>query len=142
MLKAVSYGHAGEASRSLETRLRSKLIELPLDEMAPLAGWLREGRMPEPGKHEVLAGSQTPPGDTLSVAGKTLKVVGILQPSVALLADCYLAPAHPSMDVFFPKADGDVRRCEVRLRLDAGPARSQAARAGRSRPFLPDLHAS
>ena len=123
MLKAVSAATAVNKSK-VETRLRSKLIELPVDEMLPLTGWLREGRMPEPGKHEVLAGSQAPTGGVLSLAGKTFKVVGILQPSVALLADCYIAPADPSMAAFFPKADGDVHRARL-IRLKEGSLRNR-----------------
>jgi hypothetical protein len=103
----------------LDTTLRSKVIELAVTDMLPVAGWLREGRMPEPGAREVLAGSQTPPGDRLSVSGETLKVVGVLQPSVALLADSYIAPAHESMAAFFSKGDVDVRPARL-IRLSAG----------------------
>jgi hypothetical protein len=109
---------------NLEATLRPKLIELSVEEMRPLAGWLGEGRMPEPGKHEVVAGSQAPPGAPLSLAGQTLKVVGVLQPSVALLTDCYIAPAHSWMAVFFPQGDGDVRPATL-VRLSAGVMRDR-----------------
>ncbi|MGC8639313.1 MAG: hypothetical protein ACP5XB_05470 [Isosphaeraceae bacterium] len=115
---------AAERTKSLREaklgfRLRPKLIDLPVDEMVHCADWLREGRIPEPGKHEVLAGAQTPPGDHLSVAGETFRVVGVLQPSMALLADCYVAPADPSLDVCFSKRDDDVHQARL-LHLSAG----------------------
>ena len=123
LLKAVETAKPLKDAK-LAFRLRSKLVELPADEMVPCADWLREGRMPEPGKHEVLAGAQTPPGDHLSVAGETLKVVGMLQPSVALLADCYVAPAHPSMDACFSSKDDDDHQARL-LRLSAGFVRDR-----------------
>ena len=101
LLKAVGTAKPLKDAK-LGFQIRSKLIELPADEMAPCADWLREGRMPEPGKHEVVAGAQTPPGEQLNVAGETLKVVGILQPSVALLADCYVAPRIRRWTPAFP----------------------------------------
>lgn len=101
------------ARANLPLRIRSKLIELPIDEMRQLAGWLREGRLPEPGQHEVLAGSQSPAAEPLSVAGETLKVVGVLQPGVALFADCYLAPPHPSLDAGFAQGDADVHDAKL-----------------------------
>ena len=112
MLKGM--GSAASGTRAvLEARLRSKLIELPIDAMSLLAGRLGEGRLPEPGKDEVLTGSQAPPEDHLSVAGRTLKVVGVLQPSVGLFADSYLVPKHGNSDAIFPKGDNAVQPVEV-----------------------------
>lgn len=102
----------------LEAQLRPKLIELPIPEMGQLVGWLRDGRMPEPGKNEVLAGSQCVPGGQLGVAGTALKVVGTLQPSVTLFANSYLAPAHTALDRLFAGANGDVHAVQV---VDMGP---------------------
>jgi len=107
-----------ERKANLEAELRPRLIELPIAEMVRLVGWLREGRMPEPGENEVLAGSQFAPGGQLSVAGSTLKVVGTLQPSVALFANSYLAPAHTALDRLFASEDGDVHAVHV---VDMGP---------------------
>ena len=118
MLKGVG-GAAPKIRDVLEARLRSKLIELPLDAMSLLAGRLREGRLPERGKDEVLAGSQAPHQDQLSIAGRTLEVVGVLQPSVGLFSDSYLVPADKSLDGVFPKSDPAVHPVEV-IRLSAG----------------------
>jgi len=118
MLKGM--GSAASGSRAvLEARLRSKLIELPIDAMSLLAGRLGEGRLPKPGKDEVLSGSQAPPEDHLSVAGRTLKVVGVLQPSVGLFADSYLVPKHGNSAAIFPKGDSAVQPVEV-IRMSAG----------------------
>ena len=102
----------------LEARLRSRLVELPLDAMSPLAEALREGRLPEPGKDEVLAGSQAPNGEQLSMVGRTLKVVGVLQPSVGLFSDSYLVPQDKSLDEIFSRSDPAVQPVEL-VRLSA-----------------------
>jgi hypothetical protein len=115
LAKAVAAVTPLDRSR-VEARIRPKLVELPASEMVPLEGWLREGTMPQAGRHEVLAGSQTPPGEHLRVADKPLSVVGVLRPSVALFADCYLIPASASADELFTKGDADVQPVRV-LRL-------------------------
>ena len=86
MLKGVQTAMANGA-RSIEAQVRPKLIELPVDEMGLLVGWLKEGRMPEPGRDELLAGPQVSLGDHPSVAGRKFDVVGVLRPSVALFAE-------------------------------------------------------
>src|SRR5271165_1221109 len=111
-------GAAPKIRAVLEVRLRSKLIELPLDAMSLLAGRLREGRLPERGKDEVLAGSQAPHEDQLNIAGRTLKVVGVLQPSVGLFSDSYLVPQDKSLDGVFPKSELAVQPVEV-IRMSA-----------------------
>ena len=68
MLKGLG-GAAPETRAALEARFHPKLIELPVDAMSLLAGRLREGRLPERGKDEVLAGSQAPHEDQLNIAG-------------------------------------------------------------------------
>ena len=112
-------GSAPRTRVALEARLRSKLIELPNDAISTLAGSLSEGRLPEAGKDEVLSGSQEPPEDHLSVADRTLKVVGVLQPSVGLFTDSYLIPEDKSRDGVFPKNDASVQPVEV-IRMSAG----------------------
>jgi hypothetical protein len=118
MLKGLG-GAAPGTIATLEARLRPKLIELPVDAMSVLVGRLSEGRMPEPGKDEVLAGSQAPHEDHLSVAGRMLKVVGVLQSSVGLFADDYLIPGHGTLDAIFPKGESPVQPVEL-IRLSAG----------------------
>jgi hypothetical protein len=103
----------------LEARLRSKLIELPVDAMSLLAETLREGRLPDPGRDEALAGSQAAHEEQLSIGGRTLKVVGVLQPSVGLFSDSYLVPKDKSLDGVFPKSEPAVQPVEV-IRMSAG----------------------
>ena len=92
LLKGLSAASGGKTA-AVEVRVRTKLIELSVTDMEPLASWLSEGRMPEAGRDEVIAGAETPAADHLSVQGKTLNVVGRLQSSVALLAGSYMVPA-------------------------------------------------
>ena len=113
-----------ETKAVLDARLRSKLVELPADAMRLLADRLREGRLPEAGKDEAVSGSQAPAEDHLSIAGRTLKVVGVLQPSVALFADSYLILKHPSSDALFPEGDSAVQPVEI-IDLKAADIRNQ-----------------
>jgi hypothetical protein len=127
ILKSVELAGAGK-TRDLAARLRPGLIELPATDMELLAGWLEEGRLPSPGRDEVLAGSQARAGAVLSVEGRTLSVVGVLKPSIALFADSYLVPADPTLEVIFPGGDASVRRAAV-IRLGArefGDPKTQA----------------
>jgi len=103
----------------LEARLRSKLIELPLNAMSSLAETLREGRLPEPGKNEVLAGSQAVHEEQLSIGGRAFKVVGFLKPGVGVFSDSYLVPQDKSLDAVFPKSEPAVQPVEV-IRLSDG----------------------
>ena len=112
MLKGVQTAMANGA-RSVEAQVRPKLIELPVDEMGMLVGWLKEGRMPEPGRDELLAGPQVSLGDHPSVAGRKFDVVGVLRPSVALFAEGYLIPKGPSSAPIFPDGDPSVHRVTI-----------------------------
>jgi hypothetical protein len=116
LLRGTELAKAGN-TLGLRARLRPKLVEIPLDDMGILAGWLKEGRMPEPGRNEILAGPESREGDHLNVSGRMLNVVGVLKPSVALFADIYLVPAHDSLGQLFPEGDSSVDRAEV-IRLN------------------------
>jgi hypothetical protein len=85
----------------LRARLRRKLIELPVGEMGFLVGWLREGRMPEPGRDEMLGGSDWKLDEEVNVAGRTLRTVGVVVPSVSLFADSALVPADRTTEPVF-----------------------------------------
>ncbi len=76
-------------------QVRVKLIELSLEMAGIRAGELQSGRLPEIGRDEVLAGAGIEPRETLLVGGRTLKVVGVLKPDLALFASSYLVPAEP-----------------------------------------------
>jgi hypothetical protein len=104
--------------RALEARLRPKLIELPVGSMNLLIGRLEEGRMPDPGANEILAGCQVPEDDSLTVGGETLKIVGVLDRSVALFASCYLVPSQEGNARLFPKEESSVQPVTI-VRLTA-----------------------
>jgi hypothetical protein len=108
-LKGVQTAMAGGAW-SVEAQVRPKLIELPVDEMGLLVGWLKEGRMPEPGRDELLAGPRVALGDHPEISGRPFQVVGVLRPSVALFSDSYLMPKGESSAAAFPDGDPSVHR--------------------------------
>jgi hypothetical protein len=85
-------------------QVRAKLIEVPLATAGIGAIELQSGRLPEPGRNEILAGAWIGQREPLSVGGKFLEVVGVLKPGLALFADSYLIPLDKSNDVFFPEA--------------------------------------
>ncbi len=125
---------------ALRARLSRKLIELPVGEMGPLGSWLREGRMPEPGKGEALGGSESGAGEEFNVAGRSLKVVGVLVSSVALFADSVLVPADPAADALFAGDDPMLSRVRI-VRLTAQQFRDrklheQLAKAFPSKGFV------
>ncbi len=75
-------------------QVRVKLIELPLAMAGIGAAALQSGRLPDPGRDEVVAGAGIEPRETLSVGGRSLKVVGVLKPDLALFASSYLVPVE------------------------------------------------
>ncbi len=75
-------------------QVRVKLIELPLAMAGIGAAALQSGRLPEAGRDEVVAGAGIEPRETLSVGGRSLKVVGVLKPDIALFASSYLVPTE------------------------------------------------
>ena len=92
----------------IKGRVRVKLIELPLTSSGIGATEVQSGRLPEPGQNEILAGAQVEPRETLIVGGKSLKVVGVLKPELALFAESYLIPTEvistSATDGLFPSA--------------------------------------
>jgi hypothetical protein len=105
----------------LRARIRRKLIELPPGEVYQLVGWLREGRMPEAGRDEVLAGSEWKLGEEIVAGGKNLRVVGVLRPSVALFADSALAAADRSVEPAFAAEGPDLNPVHI-IRLSSREA--------------------
>ena len=73
-------------------QVRVKLIELPLSIAGIGAAELQSGRLPEAGRNEILAGAKIEPREALNVGGRSLKVVGVLKPDLALFAKSFLVP--------------------------------------------------
>jgi hypothetical protein len=122
---------APDKALAVKGQVRVKLIELPLSRAGIGAAELQSGRLPEAGRNEVLAGAKIEPRETLIVGGQTLKVVGVLRPTLALLASSVLVPPHDATNRLFPeevpsvvhawlvRASGDeLRDAEARKRLD------------------------
>jgi hypothetical protein len=104
LLQSLGQTAAAPASH-LEAQLRPKLISLALEAAGIDARMLQSGRLPIAGRDETLAGAHATPSDRISVASRTLEVVGVLKPDVVLFRDCYLVPPSPSTNALF--ADGD-----------------------------------
>lgn len=80
---------------------RIKLIEVPFDKAGLSASWLQSGRLPDTDRDEIVAGARIEPREQLLLGGRKLKVVGVLKPDVALLADSLLIPPSNSADKLF-----------------------------------------
>ncbi|MBI2432842.1 MAG: stage II sporulation protein M [Candidatus Hydrogenedentes bacterium] len=80
-------------------------VDLPVHELAPL---LAEGRLPDPGKREALAGVLARfPRFTLD--GETFEVVGRLKPTVSGFIFAYLLPLTPEVAPYFAEEHGATR---------------------------------
>ncbi|MFO0910044.1 MAG: hypothetical protein U0794_17150 [Isosphaeraceae bacterium] len=102
--------------KALEALLSPKLYELAPDALGLSAANLRSGRLPEPGRDEVLAGPGLPEdSDVIEVEGRKLEVVGRLAPDLRLLDRGYLIPPSDATLGLFrePAARGPVHRAEI-----------------------------
>jgi len=93
---------APERAIGTKAHVRVKLIELPLDKAGVDSSALESGRLPEAGRDEIIAGARVERRDQLLVGGRSLKVVGVLKPDVALFADSFLIPPSDSASKLFP----------------------------------------
>jgi hypothetical protein len=122
---------AADKALGVKGQVRAKLIELPLATAGIGAPELQTGRLPEAGKHEVVAGAKIEPSESLRVGGESLKVVGVLKPELAIFATAYLVPPDAANNKLFPEAvptvlhswvmhasADDLRKPEFRKRLD------------------------
>ncbi len=110
--KAVLEGVTGAdpaKGKLLALQLREKLILLSPVVAGIDEGLLVRGRLPVAGRNEVIAGSQAAKINELTVAGRTLKVVGVMRRDVALLVDSYLIPPHDALSDLFDLKDESVR---------------------------------
>jgi hypothetical protein len=97
----------------LEAQLRPKLILLPTAGAGLSGNLLESGRLPAADSDEVIAGGDVAQRHRPEVAGRQLKVVGVLKPEVLLFADCYLMHASASADELFPEDDSSVRHATL-----------------------------
>ncbi len=93
---------APEKALEVKGQLRAKLIEVSLATAGIGAAELQSGRLPEPGRNEVLSGAAIDPSETLIVGQESLKVVGVLKPDVELLASSFVIPPGEPTGKLFP----------------------------------------
>ena len=95
----------GDRRRSLAAQLCTKLLLVDPNDIGIGPSALQSGRMPRPGRDEILAGCKAAARDRLATAGHDFTVVGVLRRDVALLVDCYVVPPHPSLAAVFGASD-------------------------------------
>jgi hypothetical protein len=91
-------GGGKDSGRNLRFQLSEKLIELSLADAKITEDLLAWGKLPRPGRNEVLAGCQASAHDQLEAAGTTYKVIGGLRSDAALLARCYVLARNVNCD--------------------------------------------
>lgn len=107
ILKAMSQV-AKEKAANLESQLRPKLILLPSDATGIDASSLQSGRLPEPGHDQIIAGAAAARKDRVTAGERTLDVVGVLKPELAVMRDDYLILQSDSAATLFPEGDPSV----------------------------------
>ena len=86
----------------LDETERVLLVTAPLDVLAQL---LESGRVPEPGKHEALAGDMAQ-RDSFELYGETFRVVGHIARGVAALRFAYVIPDNGTRLPLFATVEG------------------------------------
>jgi hypothetical protein len=110
--KAVGRGNA-KMARGIEQAFSEKAVLLPALRDEFVTDELAVGRMPEPGKAEVLAGAQAAHQGEVRIGERVFRVVGSLNRSVILFADAYLlAPDAAGADLFAP-SESEAQRAYV-----------------------------
>jgi hypothetical protein len=112
-LLAVLKKTASAELANLELQLKVRLIELSLDDAGIGTDAIDAGRLPMAGRDEVLAGASALVGERLRAGDRTLKVVGVLRPGLALLAGCHLIPPSAATNDLFTEGDASVRRATL-----------------------------
>jgi hypothetical protein len=125
---------------AVKGQVRVKLIEVPLVTEGIDAALLQAGRLPEPGRNEILAGARTEVRETVIVGGELLKVVGVLKPGVALFADSLLIPPHNANRKLFPTAVPTVLHAWL-VHTSAHALRDSEARKKLEEAFPPEKFA-
>ena len=74
---------------------------------------LAEGRLPQAGSEEVLAGASVTHKDVVAVAGRNLRVVGVLRPEMAHFARVYIVPPDSAAAGLFAPGDEEVRNAYI-----------------------------
>jgi hypothetical protein len=139
MIMIVSGDEAPDKAIGTKAAVRLKLIEVPFDKAGLSATALQSGRLPEPGRDEMVAGARNGHRDELIVGGRSLKVVGVLKPDVALFADSFLIPPSDSASKLFPGEVPSVLPARL-VRMAPTQLRDEKARKDFEKTFPTDKY--
>jgi hypothetical protein len=98
---------------------------------------LAEGRLPQAGCEEVLAGASAVHKNVLNVAGRKLQVVGVLRPEMVHFARVYILPPDSTAAGLFAPGDEEVRNAYI-IRLPRNEAVKVETRKRLQAEFPPD----
>lgn len=132
-LESLALAETGAAIEALGYD-RTEALMLAAVSQEDLAGMLLSGRLPEPGKPEVLAGDLCRI-DSFKVDNITFTVTGRLRPGVGALTFTYLLPEHAAWEPLFSGADDTVsawiapegKQDPVAALIDAGLLKAENA---------------
>ncbi len=125
---------APEKAVGTKAHVRLKLIEVPFDKADLGASALQSGRLPEAGRDEIVAGARLAHRDQLVVGGRSLKVVGVLKPDIALFADSLLIPPSEAASGLFPAVVPSVLPARL-VRMPADGLRDEKTRKDFEKAF-------
>jgi len=109
LLEVIKLG-GPQSAKTIEFRLKQKVILFPSMEQHIKKEYLAWGRLPISGANEIICGSQIG-NETLPLGSERYEIVGGLRPEVTLFQKCYLLPFHQRYEatrLFEPNGD-DVR---------------------------------
>ncbi|MCX5674331.1 MAG: hypothetical protein NTX87_04930 [Planctomycetota bacterium] len=116
VLREVAKALEGAPDQAMSRAIRSLREKAILDpafreDFAP--AMLAEGRLPQPGADEAVAGSSAVHKGEVVVAGRRLQVVGVLRRDVALFADAYLLPPDSAAAGLFAPGAADMQNAYI-----------------------------
>jgi hypothetical protein len=111
-LREIEQGDPG-AARPFRRALRRHVIFYPPLREDFTEAHLASGRLPEPGADEALAGYAQADAETVTVAGRTLRIVGTLRREVGLFSRAYLVPGDSAAASLFNPDDEGVRHAYI-----------------------------
>lgn len=102
-----------DAARPFRRALRRQVIFYPPLREDFTEAHLAAGRLPRPGSDEALAGYAQADAETVTVAGRTLRIVGTLRREVGLFSRAYLVQGDSSAAPLFNPDDEGVRHAYI-----------------------------
>jgi hypothetical protein len=128
-LARVLGGSGGRSKRAIVRNLQEKVLLLGDFDEAFTEDLLQSGRLPAPGRRELLAGHDVRHQQELTLEDQTFRVVGTLRAEESLFSKAYLIRDDADHRKLFDPADEPVEEAVILSRTEKARIRSQLADA-------------